>query len=181
MCPHQVPSNLIFKKRERVVQDRRGGCQPRIVRIIPQGFYRQWKMKWKYGKIWRRRACCHQPNAAPAPLRPRHHRQLFSRLNNQSLVTGGSGPVLRPMECIHSYWGTERQRPFGFGYQKIKFLAIIYFIFTIMLYVVCVVRPFLAICPPRARLSPASSAVFERVRTRFVHRKYSTLTIVILN
>ena len=72
-----------------------------------------------------------QPNAAPAPLRPRHHRQLFSRLNNQSLVTGGSGPVLRPMEGIHSYWGTETQRPFGFGYQKIKFLAIKYFIFTI--------------------------------------------------
>jgi len=122
-----------------------------------------------------------QPNAAPAPLRPRHHRQLFSRLNNQSLVTGGSGPVLRPMECIHSYWGTETQRPFGFGYQKIKFLAIIYFILTITALRGLCCSTFFGYLPTESSSLAGKFSCFERVRTRFVHRKYSTLTIVILN
>lgn len=135
------------------------------------------KKKWKYGKTWRRRAClpklrCTCP--APSKISSTTFLEIEQPISRSlALLTGGSRPAcFRPMECIHSYWGTETQRPSGLAIEKSFFgyYILIFFIYTA--YVVCDVTFFGSFAHP-----DKSHRQFQLFRksshTCFVHKKYN--------
>ena len=154
-----------------------------IVRIISKGFYRQWKMQWKYGKIYMEEACvltnltC--TALAPSKISSTTFLEIESPISCSTLLTGESGETVCPMECIHSYWGSDASSVW-IGYQENQVFG-----YYLLLYIhthhycsrgVCC-STFFGSCAPRGSyLSLAYSKEFAHAL--FIR---STLTIVILN
>ena len=112
---------------------------------------------------------------APSKISSTTFLEIESPISRSTLLTGGIRRTVCPMECIHSYWGSDTSSVW-IGYQENQVFGYYLYIYilTITAHVVCVVRPFLALARREIlSLALAYSAVFERVRTRFVHKKYA--------
>ena len=102
--------------------------------------------------------------------------EIESPISRSTLLTGGIRRTVCPMECIHSYWGSDASSVW-IGYQENQvfgyYLLYIY-ILTITAHVVCVVRLFLALARREDLISRWHVQLYsKRVRTRFVHKKYA--------
>jgi len=179
MCVYRI----WLEREKRVVECPRQArrCQPGLCESYSRDSTGNGKKKWKYGKTWRRRAClpklrCTCP--APSKISSTTFLEIEQPISRSlALLTGGSRPAcFRPMECIHSYWGTETQRPSGLAIEK-SFFGYYILIFLYILLTWCVMWLFLALLPTQTSLT-GNFSCFERVRT---HALFIRSTIVILH
>lgn len=112
---------------------------------------------------------------APSKISSTTFLEIESPISRSTLLTGESGGLSVPWS-VFTLTGGQTHHPSGLAIRKIKILAIIYYIYTYspLLLTWCVVFDlFWLLRAERSYLSLACSAVFERVRTRFVHKKYA--------
>jgi hypothetical protein len=110
---------------------------------------------------------------APSKISSTTFFEIESPISRSTLLTGESGGLSVPWS-VFTLTGGQTHHPSGLAIRKIKFLAIIYiYILTITAHVVCVVRPFLALARREILSLALAYSAFERVRTRFVHKKYA--------
>jgi len=119
---------------------------------------------------------------APSKISSTTFLEIESPISRSTLLTGGIRRTVCPMECIHSYWGSDASSVW-IGYQENQvfgyYLLYIY-ILTITAHVVCVVRLFLALARREDLISRWHVQLYSK---EFAHALFirSTLTIVILN
>lgn len=83
---------------------------------------------------------------APSKISSTTFLEIESPISRSTLLTGGIRRTVCPMECIHSYWGSDTSSVW-IGYQENQVFGYYLYIYilTITAHVVCVVRPFLAL------------------------------------
>lgn len=117
---------------------------------------------------------------APSKISSTTFLEIESPISRSTLLTGGIRRTVCPMECIHSYWGSDTSSVW-IGYQENQVFGYYLYIYThhyCSRGVCC--STFFGSCAPRDLISRWHVQLYSK---EFAHALFirSTLTIVILN